>query len=526
MVLNEGTPAGSLVPYVTAEPTLGNRAIWYDNKEQIMYHVLWTAERLNTDTGLQEGAGWKKYSVCHLWDREHPDHGNVQTLKDAPLTTVLEGMLKLQVQERTERVERERRDRERQETLELRDYSARYSTRGDPLGERDAFTPAGMAATQSKDLMKHFLPWGDQEKQGVFGFDLWYDRILAAVENIGGNEYHGIAMHNLKLTLLNAIKHPMARKIEDLSLADPAIKALKIPEFLALIRKRFKPDVDSFNSETEFRAFKQATGQNPVMYFQRKLLLYKAAYSSWKSEGIRKFLNPLCDGFINNDIAIKLQEKVLFAIPEIGSLDKLRDLLEIIVSVQKQNVTSGRVTGDAGKGLHSESSDTEGRAAGKAGAGAGRKQFRVQEVEWEDEEDGPTDVSECAFVSELSGFQILYLQNDLSQEFELHAIASKWGTPKTCFGCGSESHFLRDCKDTAAVQRYKTERKKNAPPKGTKPRGGGRGRGGARGRGGITSRGGSIFPRGAPPTTGLLPSVQEIGVDESGEPDEHFYQDQ
>ena len=134
------------------------------------------------------------------------------------------------------------------------------------------------------------------------------------------------------------------------------------------------------------------------MYFQRKLLLYKAAYSAW--EGIRKFLNPLCDGFINNDVAIKLQEKVLFSSPEIKSLDKLRDILEIIVSVQKENVTSGRVHGETGKGLHSESSEAEGRAAGRVATGGGKK-FRIQEIDWEEEHDEPPQVSECAFVSEL-----------------------------------------------------------------------------------------------------------------------------
>ena len=55
----------------------------------------------------------------------------------------------------------------------------------------------------------------------------------------------------------------MARKIEDVSLADPVIKAMNVTDFLKMIRKRFKPDVDCFNSEAEFRSYKQVAGQGP-----------------------------------------------------------------------------------------------------------------------------------------------------------------------------------------------------------------------------------------------------------------------
>ena len=78
---------------------------------------------------------------------------------------MLEGMLQLQSQERKERLEKEKKEKEKQEALEKRDYSARYSAREDPLGEREAFTPAGMLAAQTRELMKHFIPWGDTEKQ-------------------------------------------------------------------------------------------------------------------------------------------------------------------------------------------------------------------------------------------------------------------------------------------------------------------------------------------------------------------------
>ena len=100
-------------------------------------------------------------------------------------------------------------------------------------------------------------------------------------------------------------------------------------------------------------------------------------------------------------MAIRLQDPVLFSSPEITSLDKLRDILEIIVSVQKESVTAGRLTSsDAGKGLHSELSEAENRAAGRTATG-GRSKFCMQELEWE-EEDEPPCASECAFVSELS----------------------------------------------------------------------------------------------------------------------------
>ena len=92
-------------------------------------------------------------------------HDNVQTRKDVPLTNVLEGMLKLQSEEWKERLDKEKREKEKQETPELRNYSARYSAREDPLGDREAFTPSGMAAAQTRELMKHFIPWGDTEKQ-------------------------------------------------------------------------------------------------------------------------------------------------------------------------------------------------------------------------------------------------------------------------------------------------------------------------------------------------------------------------
>ena len=533
--LKEGKPAGALVPYISVydisiggtAPIAGNRSIFFDNAAKKFYHVLWTAEGNDATTGEVIPAGWQVYSICPITDKENPLYETTRTSDDTSLATVLSGMLQLQSAERKERLEKAEKDREKQEALERRDYSALYSRTADPLGEREAFTPAGMAATQTRELMKHFIPWGETEKKGGLEFDLWYDRITAAVKIIGAEDYFGVSLENLKLTLLNAIKHPMARKIEDISLADPTVKAMNVTDFLKMIRKRFKPDVDCFNSEADFRAYRQVAGQAPVMYFQKKLLLFKSAYSTWRSENMRKFLIPLCNGLINNDLAVKLQEKVLLATPAINSMDELRELLEIMVSVQKQNVSAGRLTGDSGKGLHSEASDTEGRSAGRATSGSGKKSFRVNEVEWEEEEDGPPDVSECIFISELEGCQILHLQDDLQQEFELHAVATKWGTAKTCYGCGSEGHFLRDCQDEAAVQKYKTERKKNAPPKGAKTRGGSRGRGGAGGRGrGNRGRGNSNPSRGTPATSSLLSTVNELGVDGEDDPDEHFGRDQ
>ena len=106
-----------LVPHGTPDPVVGNRAVWYDHAAQKMYHVIWTAARINPNTGQEVEAAWTKYSVCPLSDVDHPEHGNVQTLKDAPLMAILEEMLKLQMQERKERLDKERKDKERQEDL-------------------------------------------------------------------------------------------------------------------------------------------------------------------------------------------------------------------------------------------------------------------------------------------------------------------------------------------------------------------------------------------------------------------------
>ena len=91
--------------------------------------------------------------------------------RDGPLATVFEQFLSLQISERQDRLERERAEKEkedkRKEDAETRKYTDRYRPSGDPLGEQDAFTPGGMAATQSKDLMRAFIPWGDKETQGA-----------------------------------------------------------------------------------------------------------------------------------------------------------------------------------------------------------------------------------------------------------------------------------------------------------------------------------------------------------------------
>ena len=63
MVLAEGPPVGTLVPYAMAQPVPGNRAIYFNNTTREFYHVVWAAVRTNPDTGEVEPAAWGAYSV-------------------------------------------------------------------------------------------------------------------------------------------------------------------------------------------------------------------------------------------------------------------------------------------------------------------------------------------------------------------------------------------------------------------------------------------------------------------------------
>ena len=518
-----------------AAPMAVPTGTWVDEKDMTTAElgsitVCWdrTHQRFTWSKRVQDGQGmkWEIIRECFIGEEAHPGTRQYlsteaarkakearETAERAALTDAAaqreERIETSQITQLTAQVvtllERDLRERTSQREMEAvrndrRRMGMEFNRENDAQGTRGVFTQDQIAQTQLRDSMKNLTRWGSPN---CISFDAWKDRVMSLMKNLGADEMYGVQANALKLTILNAIEPLKSRLVEDVSLQEQANRDMSVTQFMELLTRRFKPQVDTFSAERDFRGYKQLQGVSPMEYFMKKCVLYRQAYTNWSKERLTKFLHPFCAGLLNDALACKVNEQVILSSnPKIGSLDALRDLLETLVSIQKEHLNLGRVAGpNSARGIHGEASETEARKLNKAVFN--KSKFSINQMEMEDREEQEED---CIFLHQLTGREVVDLQEDLDIEFQLNEVNAKFGKRRECYGCGSSDHFLRACPAPNAAARYKEGRggKKNFSPRG-------KARGAMRGAGS-----GKTFPPRASPATEIKEINAETGEEHHG----------